>query len=84
MSIVLFVAIKIKCPRCEGAGEIELSEDLMKTLKALNKPATADKISEVLGWCGHTTAINNRLEDLRALGFVSRTRIGRCWLYSKV
>lgn len=29
-------------------------------------------------------AINNRLEKLRVMGFVSRTREGKFWRYSKV
>jgi len=72
----------IECHRCHGKGQVEMSDELFETLKAVGKESTVDNVLTKLKWRGHPTAINNRLEELRALGFLSRVRIGRQWQYS--
>ena len=60
-----------------------MNDDLALTLKAVGMAATVPSVVAALGWPGHVTAINNRLEQLRKLSLVSRKRIGRNWLYIK-
>lgn len=69
----------IPCRHCEGSGKETLPEPLRQTLMKLGKKrATSEDLREE----GVTReAINNRLEQLRELGFVSREREGRFFLY---
>lgn len=82
------IAECVQCPRCEGGGKLTLrafSEELAETLELLRKSGelTAVDLHEMVGKQQQTqpTAMNARLEHLRALGFVSRRKSGRCWLY---
>lgn len=76
------------CPKCAGVGKLALNKFLLETLQTVKKlrGATAKEIHFALnaGENIHTTAINNRLEDLRALGLVIRNRSedGKSWVYS--
>lgn len=75
---------KMPCPRCEGAGEIPLSDALEDTLASLKEygPMTAPNLRPLAkGSTLTNTAVNNRLEDLRNLGFVERKRSRRGWTY---
>jgi hypothetical protein len=79
----------IQCRACAGTGMVELSQELFDVyamLKLLGE-ATAAVIHfrlrasrSTTGRVGHT-AINNRLEDLRALGFAKRWKEGRQMVY---
>lgn len=76
---------KIKCPKC-GVGRIELKKafpELARTLAYLIECGGGYSAPEMLDWFPGitTTAINNRLEELRKDGLVRRKRDGRCWRY---
>lgn len=70
----------IECDTCHGTGRAPLSELLTETLWLLGhtKCTAADLTPKHLT----VNAINNRLESLRALGFVQRQRRGKFWVYS--
>ncbi len=74
----------IQCHHCHGTGEVPLSDDMLATLNAVRflKEATAPQVASRLKWKGEPTAINNRLTDLMALGFLKRRRQSRFFLYS--
>jgi hypothetical protein len=75
---------KICCPKCNGSGHVDLYPDLLETLKLVRtlKLPTASAIKPRLtNQQMSVTAVNNRLEDLRKLGLVDRTRQGRQWVY---
>lgn len=70
------------CPTCQTEGYIALSDGLEFTLnEVVSTPWVS--ASELLD--RHTgisvTAINNRLEHLRELGFLIRQRRGKSWIY---
>ena len=73
----------VTCHHCKGAGKLPLSDDMLLTLDAVKYLQEADviEVKTAVLWEGHTTAINNRLEDLRKLGLLTRKRDGRRWLY---
>lgn len=79
----------IHCRACDGTGMVELSQELFDVYALLKLwgAATAAKLHMRLrtnrcatGRVGHT-AVNNRLEDLRRLGFVKRWKDGREMVY---
>lgn len=77
------------CPTCAGRGTVELPEgmrDVLAYLRLAHSAMTATAIRDGLVRIGkgrvRTTTINNRLEDLRSLGYVTRVREGRAYLYS--
>jgi hypothetical protein len=77
----------ICCPKCRGEGRISLSEafaPLAETLALLREhgPMTANELQPMVSKKILITGINNRLEDLRSLGLVSREKRSREWLYS--
>lgn len=74
----------IPCPSCQGTGKQPLHEDLRYTLQILKglKSATVPDVAKAIKWTGTTSAIHNRLEDLRRNGFVKRERQGRWYFYS--
>ena len=74
------------CPRCRGAGKVPLSEHLLSVLRLLErKSGTAIELRERAGgdrrWAPTAKAFNNRLEELRGLGLVTREKVGREWVY---
>lgn len=71
----------IVCPTC-NTGRIKLQEVLRDTLAELRRTPgfTAGELHERFPGVG-VSAINNRLEDLRAQGFVRRERDGHAWRY---
>lgn len=79
---------RIQCPRCKGDGHVELDGELLITFNLVKKllDATALKVHGVVSKNNRVgvSAINNRLEDLRTLGLVSRRRNGRQWIYTAV
>ncbi len=77
-------AIHMTCPRCEGAGKIELPEHLSETLGCFitsSKPKTAGVIAAKLDI--EPGAASNRLVDLFSLGLLTRKRSGKFWLYTR-
>lgn len=80
------VAPLVKCSSCKGKGRTRLSRVLNETLQVLrdsDKPMKASEVLEILGAADvHPTAINNRLEDLRDFGLVSRKKEGNAFYYS--
>lgn len=73
----------VECHHCKGSGKLPLSDDMMLTLDAMRFLGTArvQEVATAVMWTGHITAINNRLEGLRGLGFLGRAREGRTWVY---
>lgn len=61
-----------------------MSDELFVTLMVVKslKSAAAPEVTERIAGCVKVTAVNNRLEDLRAMGYLVRTRNGKSWLYS--
>lgn len=77
----------IDCPHCDGSGKIKLSAGSLRTLEILRKlgPSTAVALNHHRSFSELTpTALNNRLEYLRANALVSRHRSGRTWVYAVV
>lgn len=75
---------KMTCPRCRGAGTVELSPHLMVLLLWLrvNGRATVAQAHRALRLPSGVTAMNNRMEALRELGLVTRpTKDGKAWVY---
>lgn len=74
--------MKVKCDKCGGTGRAELSETLGAML---GQVCGFPGCNAVEHWEGFptvgVTAINNRLEDLRAFGLVRRERRGKSWVY---
>lgn len=66
----------VRCPRCGGAGHVDLPEHLLKTYQAVgDKPLTTAQIYKATGSRGRITAENNRLSDLEQLGLVKSRRL---------
>ena len=74
----------VQCHHCAGSGQLPLSDEMERTLKVFDdgKPRTPTEVGKALGWKGHCSAINNRLEDLRGHKLLRRERVGREWEYS--
>lgn len=81
--------ITIACPRCCGTGRTELPRVLLEVLVCCFRQGALGQAS----WCAQEvaarlaiepTAANNRLELLRKLGFLSRTKHGRTWRYARL
>lgn len=77
--------LSITCPKCHGTGRTLLTPDLTRTLEIVRQKGKIDAVSlrEIMDGehAFHATAYNNRLNELMELGFVTRTRSGRVWLY---
>jgi hypothetical protein len=73
---------KTTCPRCDGAGEIELTGVYLETLSGLKRLTKAGR-GVVAGrdwkWfgCNQPTALNNRLDWLEKHGLARSERYGR-------
>lgn len=75
---------RIPCHHCAGSGEVELSPHLLAVLIQVRKSgeATASDLHASLATPILVTAFNNRLEQLRKLGFLVRDRRdGKTWVY---
>lgn len=72
----------IPCHECGGTGQEPMPEGLLETLSMLGRKMAVAQDLTVPGMT--RSAINNRLESLRALGFVQRQRRGKFWVYSAV
>lgn len=66
----------IQCSCCAGAGTVKLPQPLYRVIVAVREGhQTASEIYEALGESTvKVTSINNRLEDLRAMGFLTRKK----------
>lgn len=62
----------IKCPKCEGAGKIDMGLELFATLQHLKVLRRANPIELATEMELPAMSVNARLEKLRALGFVER------------
>ncbi len=79
---------RVPCVHCQGTGRAILPMGLSNALDFLrSQPGDCDVISVFdhlnrveTGVIG-ITAVNNRLEALRAWGLVTRRKAGRFWLY---
>lgn len=73
----------VKCPQCNGCGRKPLGDELFSVYASAYNggQVTAVGLSKTVGRKVSVTAMNNRLEDLRALGLLTRERIGRRWHY---
>jgi len=70
----------IPCPKCNGSGRVFLPCLLNAVRQRLRGGRTAPELLDQFPGVG-VTALNNRLEKLRALGLVTRKREGRAWRY---
>ncbi len=73
----------ITCPKCRGLGDVYLGGELWSVLQLFlhSRRLSSVDVMAILKLDAHPTAINNRLEDLRGLGFLERVRSGRRWMY---
>lgn len=64
----------------------ELSDEYMSVIRAASKmkKITAAAVAKKINWRGHVTAINNRLTDLMEMGFFTRERVGRVFVYTQI
>lgn len=85
-------SVRLTCSRCSGSGEVSLhthSSRLAETWELLRTHGPMDA-EEVYAASGieedqlGVHAFNRRLEALRALGLVRRTKDGRRWIYTAV
>lgn len=80
-------AMNVCCPKCSGTGRLRLQtefpqlDEIMDLLHA-HGPLTAPEILPLVKRKVRPSAINNRLENLRRSGFVTREKDGRQWRYS--
>jgi predicted transcriptional regulator len=66
---------------CNGTGYRLLSAPLLDVWRLVRRGSwTAPRLASKLK--STPTAMNNRLETLRALGLVERQRDGRAWIYT--
>lgn len=72
----------IICPTCHNCGTIPMPEKLTETLRAFTGTKELIAADFTKGSKVGTTAHNNRLEKLRAMGFLKRRRQGKTWFYS--
>lgn len=74
---------KIQCPTCEGKGEVPMPYWAAETMALFKTDVRRDsenvrlRISDAISRNG----VNNRLERLRGLGLLERTRQGKWWFY---
>lgn len=75
--------LHIQCECCGGTGKRPLSGDMHETLEAVMhlKNAHAAQVCEAIGHTCTQEAMSNRLADLMRLGFLTRKRRGKFWLY---
>jgi hypothetical protein len=74
-----------QCTRCNGTGKTPLSDEMLAVYQAFThtNELNAEQIVGGIGWKGHPTAINNRLEHLREIGLLERRKSSKTWFYRK-
>lgn len=77
--------INARCPKCGGTGTVQMGDGYAGVLDALRKcgPKTVRELAFIFPRV-RATAMNNRLEYLRAAGLVKREREGIAWIYEAV
>jgi hypothetical protein len=78
-------ATMIVCASCDGAGKTPLPDELQTTLDMFAGKArfTAADLHTKAQDSVSVNAMNNRVERLRGLGLLTRSRQGRNWLYAR-
>lgn len=73
----------LKCECCGGTGKRPMSDDLHETLEAVIhlKAAHSAQVVEAVGHQCTQEAMSNRLADLLRMGFLTRKRHGKFWVY---
>lgn len=73
------------CPTCQGTGKVELEGALRETLARFTSKSLRLSANDLHEPSSGITknAMNNRVEKLRRMGLLSRTRAGRVWIYSR-
>ena len=76
---------EITCHCCDGAGKVKLPVVLFRVLQAVEQGHNTSKaVTEYLSDEDvQQTAITNRLNDLTDLGFLSKVKGGKRFVYSK-
>lgn len=76
-------APQVPCPTCKGKSTIDMSPRLRETFALFprGKRLTSADVHTLLESGSSTNSVNNRLEDLRKLGFLDRKRTGKYWSY---
>jgi DNA-binding HxlR family transcriptional regulator len=79
--------IRVTCPMCGGVGDVPFAKVHARLARLCERmysqpPLSAQDLHAAAPGDVSVTAYNNRLEDLRALGFVERRKQGRRWVYS--
>lgn len=70
------------CPKCDGKGTCSLPTVLRETLDSFGSRSILSAVNLVEASKAVThSALNNRLEKLRTLGFLTRERDGKLWKY---
>jgi hypothetical protein len=72
------------CTACDGHGRVPLSQELQDSLDKVREGGveTAEDLWKTMAKGLWKTAAVNRLERLRTLGYLERTKRGRTWHYS--
>jgi hypothetical protein len=73
----------IPCRKCHGEGVIPMPQHLFETLTEVRGETTTEDLAEKNSSITRN-GFNNRLEALRKLGLLTRTRCGKEWIYRKV
>ena len=74
----------VPCDHCGGTGKVLLSAVLFRVLESVTAGhRTAKEVSAHLSGTETVgkTAINNRLEELREYGLLTRKKVGRFYVY---
>jgi hypothetical protein len=76
----------IQCPHCLGHGEIPLADIYVDVLIVVRSHAEIETLDvlEKLDEKINPSALCNRLYRLMELGFVTRRRHGKCWVWKAV
>ena len=77
----------VPCDHCGGTGKVLLSAVLFRVVEAVTAGhRTAKEVSDHLSGTETVgkTAINNRLEELREYGLLTRKKVGRFYVYDVV
>jgi len=81
--------VQVPCPTCAGAGQVPFAQKYPQKARLCQLLYAMPPLSASDLWrnadsraCIGVTGWNQRLEELRALGFVTREKVGREWRYS--
>ncbi len=77
------VALMVRCEGCRGKGKIPMPDwayEALCLVRRHGETTAAGLVGVTVDTVGGT-ALNNRLEWLRARGFLVRRKVGKQWLY---